>query len=47
MDMKKKAAIAKREARIRARFQSDLERYRILTSGDEEGDEEPTDKASG
>lgn len=47
MDVKRKAAIATRETRIRARFQSHLERYRILTSGDKEADEEPADNANG
>lgn len=47
MDMKRKAAIATRETRIRARFQSDLERYRFLTSGDKDTNEEPADNANG
>jgi len=43
-DLQRKSAIVTREARIRARFQKDLERYRILTSGDKEKDEEPADQ---
>lgn len=38
-DDKKRAAITRREDRIRARFQVDLERYRVLTSDTEETEE--------
>jgi hypothetical protein len=44
MDEKRKSDIATREERIRARFQADLDRYRILTSGDKQTDEEPADQ---
>jgi len=43
-DIKKRAVMARREARIRARYQSELERYRYLTSEDEETDQAPTDQ---
>jgi hypothetical protein len=35
-DSKRRVSLEKREARIRARFEKDLERYRFLTSGDTE-----------
>jgi hypothetical protein len=43
-DEKKKAAMSDREAKIRARYQSELERYRYLTSDSEEETQEPTDQ---
>jgi hypothetical protein len=43
-DEKKRAAMTEREERIRARYDAELERYRYLTSGDEENAQEPTDK---
>lgn len=43
-DKKRLSAINRRENRIRARFQTDLERYRFLTSGSEETDEEKADQ---
>ncbi|MGA9573008.1 MAG: DUF4124 domain-containing protein [Lysobacterales bacterium] len=43
-DERKRASLQKREKQIRARYESDLERYRFLTSGNEEDDQEPTDK---
>lgn len=42
--VKKREVMAKREARIRARYQAELERYRYLTSEDEETDQAPTDQ---
>jgi hypothetical protein len=39
-DEKRIAALDSREARIRARFQSDLERYQLLTREDQADDEE-------
>ena len=44
-DVQRKSALVTREVRIRARFQKDLERYRILTSGDKETGEEPSDQS--
>ena len=38
-DEQKKAAMKRRENRIRERFQKDLERYRFLTSGNEKTEE--------
>ncbi len=43
-DGKKRAAMDKRENRIRARFQAYLDRYLILTSDAEKTDEEQTDQ---
>ena len=43
-DAQRKSALVAREVRIRAHFQKDLDRYRILTSGDKEADEEPADQ---
>jgi len=43
-DEKKRIALIKREKRIRARFQADLERYHFLTSEIEETDAEPADQ---
>ena len=43
-DEKRKSAVDSRDARIRARYQSDLERYRTLTSGDKETNKEPADR---
>ena len=43
-DNKKRTAMANREARIRARFAADLERYRFLTSDIEDIDEEQPDQ---
>jgi len=43
-DGKKRAAMDKRENRIRARFQAYLDRYLILTSDTEETDEEQADQ---
>ena len=43
-DNKKRTAMANREARIRARFAADLERYRFLTSDIEDIDEEQADQ---
>ena len=44
-DNKKRTAMANREKRIRARFAKDLERYRFLTSDNEEIDEEQADQS--
>ena len=44
-DGKKRAAMDKRENRIRARFQAALDRYLILTTDTEETDEEQTDQS--
>ena len=43
-DEQRRAAMGRREDRIRARFQKDLERYRFLTSETSESVEEPTDQ---
>jgi len=43
-DEKKKAVMARREERIRNRYQADLERYRFLTSEVEADSEEPQDQ---
>jgi hypothetical protein len=43
-DEQKRAAMEKRENRIRERFQEYLERYRLLTSETSEPDEEQTDQ---
>jgi len=43
-DEKKKSAMQQREERIRARYAAELERYRFLTSGNEQDEQEPTDK---
>ena len=43
-DEQRKSNIITREASIRARFKKDLDRYRILTSGDKETDEETPDQ---
>jgi len=43
-DEEKRLTMKKREDRIRARFEKDLERYRFLTSAGEATDEEPTDQ---
>jgi len=43
-DEQRRAAMERRENRIRARFQKDLERYRFLTSETSESVEEPTDQ---
>ena len=43
-DDQKRSAMIKRENRIRARFQADLERYRFLTEDPEEIEEEPADQ---
>ena len=40
-DTKRIAALDNREARIRARFQSDLDRYKMLTAVDKASEEEP------
>ena len=39
-DEERLAALGRREERIKARFKSDLERYRLLTAGPEEGVDE-------
>jgi hypothetical protein len=44
-DEKKRATMAHREARIRERFQADLERYRFLTSEQNRIDEEQADNS--
>lgn len=43
-DIRKREMLAKREARIRSRYQADLERYRFLTSENEESDQAPADQ---
>ncbi len=43
-DEQKRAAMDRRENRIRERFQKDLERYRFLTTETSETDEAPTDQ---
>jgi hypothetical protein len=43
-DKQKRDVMARREARIRARYQAELERYRYLTSEDEDKDQAPTDQ---
>ncbi len=43
-DEAKRMAMSRREERIRARFQKDLDRYRFLTSGGEADNEEQTDQ---
>ena len=43
-DDKKRKAMAKREANIRAHFAKDLERYQFLTSDNKETDEEQADR---
>ena len=43
-DEKKRATMARREERIRSRYQADLERYRFLTSEAETDSEEPQDQ---
>ncbi len=43
-DEKKRAVMARREERIRSRYQADLERYRFLTSEVEADSEEPQDQ---
>lgn len=43
-DDKKRSAMTKRENRIRERFQADIERYRFLTSGADETEEEQADQ---
>ena len=43
-DEKKQAVMARREERIRNRYQADLERYRFLTSEVEADSEEPQDQ---
>jgi len=43
-DEKKQAVMARREERIRNRYQADLERYRFLTSEVEANSEEPQDQ---
>lgn len=43
-DNKKRMTMAKREERIRARFAANLERYRFLTSDNDENDEEQADQ---
>jgi hypothetical protein len=43
-DEQKRATMSKRENRIRARFQTDLERYRFLTSKNDKVDEEQVDE---
>jgi hypothetical protein len=40
----RRAVMNKREVRIRARYQSELERYRYLTGDDEESDQASTDQ---
>jgi hypothetical protein len=44
-DEQKKAAMERRENRIRERFQKDLERYRFLTSGNESSEEAGEEQA--
>jgi hypothetical protein len=43
-DKQKRDVMAKREARIRARYEAELERYRYLTSENEDKDQAPTDQ---
>jgi len=43
-DQHRRAVMANREARIRARYQAEIERYRYLTSENEETDQAPTDQ---
>lgn len=43
-DEKKRATMERRENRIRARYQEDLDRYRFLTSDNETSNEEPSDQ---
>jgi hypothetical protein len=43
-DNKKRMTMAKREERIRARFAANLERYRFLTSDNDDNDEEQADQ---
>jgi len=43
-DIRKRAAMTKRENRIRARFEAELDRYIYLTSDDEEVDPEQADQ---
>jgi hypothetical protein len=43
-DKKKMAAMSDRQEKIRARYQSELERYRYLTTDSEEEDQEPADQ---
>lgn len=43
-DEKKRSVMARREERIRNRYQADLDRYRFLTSGDEADNEKPQDQ---
>ena len=43
-DEAKRMKMGRREDRIRARFQKDLDRYRFLTSGGETDNEEQTDQ---
>lgn len=43
-DERKRAAIQSREDKIRARYEKDLERYRYLTSTDEDDDAEAVDQ---
>ena len=43
-DIKKRATMVKRENRIRARYQAELDRYIYLTSDDEEVDQEQADQ---
>jgi hypothetical protein len=44
-DEKKKETMARREARIRARYEAEIERYRYLTREYEEADQASTDQA--
>jgi predicted exporter len=43
-DENRRDVLAKREARIRARYQAEIERYRYLTSKHEETDQAPADQ---
>ncbi len=43
-DEKRRSVLANREARIRARFQADIDRYRYVTGKNEESDQAPTDQ---
>ena len=43
-DQQKREMMARREARIRARYQAELERYRYLTSENEDTDQVPADQ---